>query len=415
MSAYQQLFEARRAISDAEIAGLMKGVSSGGFNRATRELNALQEVRVTEAMELLASFREGRVDPDLMIQAYRPRPSEYAWRELNRLAPHVFTETMTLSDFDSLTTTVMNRSLLDKWTNRPQVWRNFCKVRNGIKDFRVVDYRYLDGGEAKLNKRSEMAPHERRTVTDGYKQYSVEVYEGGFGWDWETVVNDDLNMFSDLPDRLVTAANRTVELAVGNIIADANGPHASVYTSGNANIVTSNPALSIAGLQTALGILRNKRTSDGTPINIEQVILVVADGNLYTYAQHLKNMLQFNLTTPATSNSPVYEVRNWMMPQFDVIQMPELLNIVTTNAATSWWLFARPSSLPRPFIEVGFLRGFDSPQLFRKTPNTERLGGGIAPEMGDFETFEHQIKVVLAFGTLTAFYEGGLASNGTGS
>jgi hypothetical protein len=53
------------------------------------------------------------------------------------------------------------------------------------------------------------------------------------------------------------AARYSEEYFATDLFVDTAGPDATFYASGNANVVTSNPVLSISGLQTAMTILGN--------------------------------------------------------------------------------------------------------------------------------------------------------------
>jgi len=55
--------------------------------------------------------------------------------------------------------------------------------------------------------------------------------------------------------------------------------------------------------------------------------------------------------------------------------------IDTTYGNTGWYLFANPES-GRPAIEMGFLRGHKTPELFMKLPNAVAIGEGQCQSHG---------------------------------
>ena len=65
---------------------------------------------------------------------------------------------------------------------------------------------------------------------------------------WETIINDDLGAFQDLPMRLGRAARRTEEKLATNLFVGASGPNATFFAAGNKNVITGNPALSMAAV-----------------------------------------------------------------------------------------------------------------------------------------------------------------------
>jgi hypothetical protein len=193
---------------------------------------------------------------------------------------------------------------------------------------------------------------------------------------------------------------------------DASGPHASFYSSGNLNIVTGNPALSVAALQTAMTQLSQKVDENGEPIIIETVELVIPPA-LTVPAQNYLNAFQIELSEEGgTSNTKIWS-QNWMKTMFR-LNIDHYIPIVASsaNGSTSWFLFANPDN-GRPAMEVGFLRGHEEPEVFMKLPNAVRVGGGGAEEF-DFDTDSREYKVRHIFGGTRQDPKMTVASNGTG-
>ena len=66
-------------------------------------------------------------------------------------------------------------------------------------------------------------------------------------------------------------------------------------------------------------------------------------------------------------------------------------------------------------MEFGFLRGFDTPQIFSKVPNTMRAGGGgVDATLGDFSTMSTEMKVLTVFGGTQVDGRSTVASTGRG-
>src|SRR5690606_28224989 len=92
---------------------------------------------------------------------------------------------------------------------------------------------------------------------------------------------------------------------------------------------------------------------------------------------------------------------NWMRNRVQLVVNPWLPIVDTTTGNTAWYVFAAPSA-GRPAMEVGFLIGHESPELWMRTPDAVRVGGGtVAPEEGDFEhdAIRYRVRHVLG-GTL---------------
>ena len=54
---------------------------------------------------------------------------------------------MTRSDFPLLTGDVIDRMALARYNNFPSPWRQFCVVKNNLRDFRTVRRIAMDGLE----------------------------------------------------------------------------------------------------------------------------------------------------------------------------------------------------------------------------------------------------------------------------
>lgn len=411
-------------------------ISTEGFNRASREANARQRMKLVECMRMWQGFMAGEVDPFLMKEAFHPS-RDFAFDKLHTLAPNIFHEAMTRSDFTNLTTYVLDRMMMDNYAAFPFVYSQIAKVHRKVRDFRSVDRWVTDGGERTWEVVGELEGFNRKKVATSKYTYTVAKYEGGDQISWEAVINDDMDMFADIPKRLALGGGRTIEMFFTNLIADANGPHASFYTSGNANIISTakyhtngavNPLLDYNNLAGALAQFMNLRTSDNRPINAVTggVNVMVGDGYLFQVLMNIINT-QFIASTVAggskASGAVAYDtqvqVKNWLAGRINPIFNPEIRNVVTASsgavAAKSWWIFADVQGAQRPAVEIGHLQGYDTPQMFRKMANTVRISGGAADEMGDYETMSTELKGMVVVGGTRMDPKMTLASNGAGS
>ena len=68
------------------------------------------------------------------------------------------------------------------------------------------------------------------------------------------------------------------------------------------------------------------------------------------------------------------------------------------GAGVEWHMAPVAAVSPYAGAELGFLTGFDSPQVYQKVPNTMRVGGGVDPSLGDFYTMNQEFKGCLVMG-----------------
>jgi hypothetical protein len=395
----------RLSADDASVARLF-GSEGRGLRKVGR--SSEQIARLAEAARFLAEVRDG-VRPAYHLQ-----------------------EAMTTSDFPLMFGQIIDRLLLANYTAIPQTYRNYVKIST-VTDFRQV-YRFaMNGAQGVLSTVKELTEYPAASLTEARYAYAVNKYGKVIPLSWETIVNDQLGAFDDLPARLAISARNTEEKFATTLFVDASGPHASLYTSGNKNIIntsngaaTNNPPLSIAALQDAMTVLSKMVDSDGNPIVITATRLVVPPA-LKVTAKNILNALQIWITSAAAGGVPANTTasptglqqlisQNWMQNEV-ALDVNAFIPVVASsaNGNTSWFLFADVAS-GRPALEMGFLRGHESPEIFMKDPNSIRVGGGaVGPMDGDFDTDSVQYKVRHVLGGTQIDAKATIASNGSGS
>ncbi|GAA0403029.1 hypothetical protein GCM10009530_63760 [Microbispora corallina] len=325
-------------------------------------------------------------------------------------------EAMSTSDFQYLFGDIIDRQMLARYQHTPVVWTSVAK-RGRVRDFRSVNRYTLDGGEAVLTEVKQAEEYPAATVTDGKYSYSVKKFGRRLPFTWESFINDDLDALADMPNRLANAATFSEEKFFTDLFAGSNGPDSTFFSSGNANVVTSNPALSVAGLTTAYNVLAAQKDTDGNPIYVSGVVLMVPPALRIT-ANNIINATEILAADgggDGTGNNQL-RVQNWLRNDVTVVVNPWLPIISSSaNGNTSWYLFADPN-VGRPAMEMGFLVGHETPELFQKAPNAVRVGGGtVDPMDGDFDTDSVDTKVRHVFGGTLMDPKSAVASNGTGS
>lgn len=333
----------------------------------------------------------------------------------SRRAALTFTEAMSTSDFQLLFGDIIDRQLLANYQLRQTQWRQVAR-RGTVRDFRTVKRFILNGGQAVLDEVKQTEEYDAAKLTDGDYTYAVKKFGRRLPLSWETLINDDLDAFRDLPQRLGAAAAMSEDKFWTTLFASSAGPNSTFFSSGNGNVVASNPTLSMSGLQAGMNTLAAQKDSDGNPIYIEAMYLVVPPA-LEVTANNILNATELIAATgggPGTGQDQL-RVQNWMQNRVRPVVNPWLPIVDTTHGGTAWYLFADPGA-GRPSMEVGFLMGHEQPELFQKSPNALRVGGGLAaPEDGSFETDTVDWKVRHVFGGTLMDPKVAVASNGSGT
>lgn len=397
-----------------------------GFNELTRNTSKLHKRRIAEAGRLWLDVIGGRTDPVFMREALRPS-SPVLFAALNQQYPGIFPgqlrETMTTSDFTALTADVLDRVLYGRFSATTMNWRAVAKMKP-LRDFRTVNRRVIDGGDNRWSSVAENAPHTKQAITETEVTYAPLKYlSGSIPISWEAIMNDDLGIFNDIPERLVDGGMRTIEHFVTGLYVDANGPHASLYTSGNANIInttngaaSTNPAFSITGLQDAFTVLLKQVDANGNPINVSGQLILWHGPAIHNAVMNVLSAREVLMSSIGGTTTQQMYVNNWVASGITPLMNPWIPVVASSsNGATSWGLFVAPNGVARPALEVGFIPGYDSPVLLQRAGDTLR-GGSVAQEMGSFDTMQgREFKGLMVFGGARINGKSTVASNGSGS
>jgi hypothetical protein len=323
-------------------------------------------------------------------------------------------EAMTTSDFPLLFGDTLDRLLLGAYQEAPYSWDTMVRRRT-VPDFRPVKRFVVDGAEGVLPVVAEQAEYSEAALSEDYYTYQVRKYGRRVPFSWEAMVNDDLDALKDVPLRFGRAVRRTEERFVTELFFDENGPRDPFFSTANGNLVEDNPPLDITSLQAAFALLAAQRDADGEPIALEMVTLVVPPA-LEIVAQNILNATQLQIGD-TTSNAPVLMTANWIRNRVRLAVNSYIPLIVTSgdNGSTSWALFASPTA-GRPAGEIGFLRGYETPDIRIKASDSLRVGGGgVDPMDGDFDTDSIQYRVRHVFGGVAMDPKSVVGSNGSGS
>lgn len=373
------------------------GMSVRRYGRSQRDPRYL--LRLAETIDLVTDLRRGRVSEGRF----------YAVREQ-----------MTTSDFSLLMADAIDRQLLARYQETTPSWSSIAR-RAVVPDFRAVKRFAVDGAEGLLSVVTQGAPYPAAALTEASYTYAVAKRGRRLPMSWETMINDDLEAFLTLPDRLARAARRSEEHFATSLFVGSSGLNTGVFTVGNKNIINAtnsgggftavNPPLSIDAVRQAYAVLNNQRDADGQPIMIEGVTLWVPPA-LEGQALEIVNATQIFVGDFDATGAKI-QTANWIGAKAKVSVGWYIPYIATTNGNTTWFLAANPAT-SRPAGEIGFLRGHESPELFLKAPNAIALRGGAEP-MEDFDTDAVDHKVRHVFGGAAMDPKVIAGSNGSGS
>lgn len=364
---------------------------AGEGTRISKAINPkIAEAKTAQVMQIIRGVAEGRI------------------------AKNVLREAMTTSDFPIYFGATLNRILQAGYSEQPYSWNRYV-ARRTVNDFRDIKSISIEGGDGRLAEVPERTPYPEDKLVESQTSWRITKKGKRMGISFEMIINDDLDAFRSIPERLGKGARRSEEYLAAQLLADANGPHAAFWNVGNSNLITGNPALTRASLQAAWTTLSQRRDPvSGEPIAVEAVELVTGPALVQTVAEIL-NTTEYTVQDGAGAGQTIRRITgNGLAGTFHHSVNLYIPFVVGANAATAWWLVPTPGSGARPVLEMGFLRGHEQPETFMKAPNSQRVNGSGMDDV-DFETDAKDYKVRHIFGGGRTDSVPTLASNGSGS
>lgn len=431
----------------SRVAGGLDEIEAQGFRPIIR---ANSSRRTRAAAKLYSDVLSGRQPSHMLSEAMRPThevwvaqiASDYPGIYGDGFRMSGLRESMSNTDYQALFTDVIDRQYYG-WYNDFPIETYAIVKRHTCQDFRVVKRYLYDGIVSPFTQVTPAGPAPQSALTGPVPQggsvpatastaaltYQPTAYKAGTSVDWAAGVNDDLGIFRDLPKRLAIEGNRGTAKLISSFFWDTNGPNALLYTAGYGNIISTangasstNPALSAQGLQDAFTVLMNMKDDTGNPIMVgnSNVYLVYANTEWVT-VQNLMNTLQSNIsvtggTQAGNTGFPAYQlaINNWMKARVTPIMDP-YLSIIASAHPHSWALVVDPGMVNRPSVEFGQLQGYQTPQLFQRVPNIQRLGGGIETTMGNYDTLRNDLQIIGVMGGTQIDGRSTVASNASGA
>lgn len=312
-------------------------------------------------------------------------------------------EAITTSDFPYLFGQVIDRQLLANYKAVYADWKSYVRVTT-VPDFNTVRREKLHGADNVLAVVPEKGEYQPVKPTNCRYTYAVKKYGRQFDISWESLINDSLGAFNDIPARFSTAALRSEARFVTGLYAGAGGDgNPSLYGAAITDCgqdVTNLGVLplTIDNLETTMELMAAQTDPNGEPIGVMGKHLVVPPSLEFTARSILTsaNKAWINDQVAAAVPMPTTNVIPQMGLQLHVD--PFLPIIDTTHGTTAWYLFADPAD--GAALEFAYLRGYESPEVVMKASNKVAVGGGglTSPFSGDFETDNVMYRVRHVFG-----------------
>lgn len=245
------------------------------------------------------------------------------------------------SDFPIILANVANKTLRAGYEAAPQTFKPFTK-QTSAPDFKTIQ-RSSFGDAPTLKKVNEHGEFTVGTIGEGKESYQLATYGRIVSITRQTIINDDLGAFADLPSKFgVSAANLESDIVWGIITANAAmNDTVALFHANHGNLTGTGTVISVAALGVARALMRKQTSLDGNPINVGAQYLIVPAA-LELLAQQYTSS-QFVSAKSADINPFAGTLQVLAEPRLDA------------NSATAWYLAANPMQIDT--IEYCYLEG----------------------------------------------------------
>ena len=318
---------------------------------------------------------------------------------LNRMAEAIGT-----SDFSYLLTSDMNAQLLDAHA-RYEVSYPMWTKQVTVNDFKEVPLVAFERPLRMLQKTAEYEKRPKTYVGEGQYTIKIDSYSDTIELTREAIINDALGAFNQIPQGFAEGAAMRAEYLATEIIADANGPHASMFDSAGTykNLITDE--LSYDAVIKLWKKMAAQKDAAGLPIRIKPACLVVPP-ELEPKATEIVTALsieRYDLSSEAGYKTNGKNMLGNL--QVAVNTMIEQISTSNSHADKQWYLGADPA-IGRPAVAFGVYRAAPTPRLLKKTPDTEIIGGGMDQFSFGSRTIEYGVEWDIAAARIDPRYMG---------
>lgn len=286
--------------------------------------------------------------------------------------------THTTSDFGIILLDVANRSMLAGWEEAGETFDKWTK-KGSLSDFKTASRIGL-GEFPALRQVREGAEYKYITIGERAEQIALATYGEIFSITRQVVINDDMNMLTDIPRKMGMAAKGTIGdlvyavLTKNPALSDGKG----LFHADHKNYLTgADSALSIDSLSKAKTAMATQRTqvegnTKGRTLNIRPAFVLTP----VALEDKANQIINSESVPGADVNSGIVNpIRGFA----EVIGEPRL----DDDSATAFYLAARQGS---DTIEVAYLDGNELPYMEQQQGFTVdgvatkvRIDAGVAP------------------------------------
>ncbi|MGL6332854.1 ClpP-like prohead protease/major capsid protein fusion protein [Proteus mirabilis] len=277
--------------------------------------------------------------------------------------------THSTSDFGNILLDVANKAILLGWEENEETFEKWTK-KGQLSDFKTA-HRVGLGAFPSLRQVREGAEYKYVTLGDKGETIALATYGELFSITRQAIINDDMNMLTDVPMKFGRAAKATVGDLVYAVLIDNEkmSDKKALFSTDHKNMLTG--GMDVETISAGRTAMRQQKEGERT-LNIRPAFMLVPT-TLETQAiQVVKSGSVKGADVNANIINPVRDLA-------EIIAEPRLDEASTKD----WYMASRQGS---DTIEVAYLNGIDAPYIDQLEGFTSdgvttkvRIDAGVAP------------------------------------
>lgn len=302
-------------------------------------------------------------------------------------------EAVSTSDIQKAFALGIRSSLASKYAKLQPSWTDLA-VRKTANDFKPVferEFAFEDDVDLADNGGVPTQPGSLPNIPESTEYPSFGFTQGASAWKlakkgarfpftWEMVVNDEWDFISGIPTTMLEKARTTELTEVLRQLAASGGVNTDTFKTANGNtnaaghLFTKEYKLTIDALALAKKEVRARKDKDGRRVAVNSFKLLVP-GSAKDNAQAVLNLQ--TIKSIGTDREIQYSTSN---ADVSLVASDELTDIGLPD--TAWFLVpANGRDSKGDVLQLGFLKGRETPDLRISSDGGQYLGGGTVPGM----------------------------------
>ncbi|HDT3000795.1 TPA: Clp protease ClpP [Proteus mirabilis] len=277
--------------------------------------------------------------------------------------------THSTSDSGNILLDVANKAILLGWEENDETFEKWTK-KGQLSDFKTA-HRVGLGAFPSLRKVREGAEYKYVTLNDKGETIALATYGELFSISRQAIINDDMNMLTDVPKKLGEAAKATIGDLVYAVLIDNEkmSDKKALFSTDHKNILTG--GMDVETISAGRTAMRQQKEGERT-LNIRPAFMLVPT----TLETQATQVVKSGSVKGADVNSNII---NPIRDLAEIIAEPRL----DDASEKDWYMVSRQGS---DTIEVAYLNGIDLPYIDQLDGFTSdgvttkvRIDAGVAP------------------------------------